>query len=155
MYNSARILGGHADATNPALTGASHLDNVKRTLMNSLVNLLDIWELELVAKGLSLCVGRSWWATYGLTTPAFGSEAEIRGGMPMGGILPNAICFTGDTVYIEELDSTADRYHVSAAVMYLGSAHAPDKEDPNGPLVKITMGGKDGARLFRRDDLHY
>lgn len=67
MYDSARTLGGHADASNLALTGASRLDNVKLTLMNSLVDLLEIWELGLVAKGLHLCVGRSWWATYGLT----------------------------------------------------------------------------------------
>ncbi|KAB8202125.1 beta-lactamase superfamily domain-containing protein [Aspergillus parasiticus] len=63
--------------------------------------------------------------------------------------LPNAIYFTGDTVYIEELDSIADRYHICAAVMNLGNAHAPSTEDPNGPLMQITMGGKDGARLFR------
>ncbi|KAL2845274.1 beta-lactamase superfamily domain-containing protein [Aspergillus pseudoustus] len=40
--------------------------------------------------------------------------------------LPNAIYFTGDTVYIDELDSIADR-----------------------PRMQITMGGKDGAKLFR------
>ncbi|RAL10936.1 MBL fold metallo-hydrolase [Aspergillus homomorphus CBS 101889] len=63
--------------------------------------------------------------------------------------LPNAIYFTGDTVYIEELNAIADRYHVCAAVMNLGNAHAPTTEDPNGPRMQITMGGKDGARLFR------
>jgi L-ascorbate metabolism protein UlaG (beta-lactamase superfamily) len=63
--------------------------------------------------------------------------------------LPNAIYFTGDTVYIEELDSIADRFHIVAAVMNLGNAHAPISEDPNAPLMQITMGGKDGATLFR------
>ncbi|KAJ5733034.1 beta-lactamase superfamily domain-containing protein [Penicillium manginii] len=47
--------------------------------------------------------------------------------------LPNAIYFTGDTVYIEELDSIADRFHIVAAVMNLGNAHAPISEDPNAP----------------------
>ncbi|KAJ5153954.1 uncharacterized protein N7500_009393 [Penicillium coprophilum] len=63
--------------------------------------------------------------------------------------LPNAIYFTGDTVYIEELDSIADRYHIRVAVVNLGNAHVPMTEDPNGPLMQITMGGKDGAKLFR------
>lgn len=63
--------------------------------------------------------------------------------------LPNAIYFTGDTVYIEELNSIADRYHICAAVMNLGNAHVPETEDPNGPLMQITMGGRDGAKLFR------
>ncbi|KAI9035496.1 MBL fold metallo-hydrolase [Aspergillus affinis] len=63
--------------------------------------------------------------------------------------LPNAIYFTGDTVYIEELNSIADRYHICAAVMNLGNAHAPISDDPNSSLMQITMGGKDGAKLFR------
>lgn len=33
--------------------------------------------------------------------------------------------------------------------MNLGNAHAPMTEDPNGPLMQITMGGNDGAKLFR------
>ncbi|CAG8237208.1 unnamed protein product [Penicillium olsonii] len=63
--------------------------------------------------------------------------------------LPNAIYFSGDTVYIEELTSIADKYHIRAAVMNLGNAHAPLLEDPNAPLMQITMGGKDGAKLLR------
>lgn len=63
--------------------------------------------------------------------------------------LPNAIYFTGDTVYIEELNTIADRYHVRAAVMNLGNAHVPVNDDASGPLMQITMGGKDGAKLFR------
>lgn len=59
--------------------------------------------------------------------------------------LPNAIYFTGDTVYIDELPQMKDRFHICATVMNLGNAHAPL---PEGPL-QITMGGKDGARLFR------
>ncbi|RAH69868.1 MBL fold metallo-hydrolase [Aspergillus aculeatinus CBS 121060] len=63
--------------------------------------------------------------------------------------LPNAIYFTGDTVYIPELEQIAARYHVCAAVMNLGNAHVSMPEDPEGPKLQITMGGKDGARLFR------
>lgn len=63
--------------------------------------------------------------------------------------LPNAIYFTGDTVYIEELNQIADRYHIRAAVMNLGNAHVRASEEPNSPLMQITMGGKDGAKLFR------
>ncbi|EYE91583.1 MBL fold metallo-hydrolase [Aspergillus ruber CBS 135680] len=63
--------------------------------------------------------------------------------------LPNAIYFTGDTVYIEELNSIADRYHVRVAVMNLGNAHVPTTMEPESPLMQITMGGKDGAKLFR------
>ncbi|PYI15464.1 Metallo-hydrolase/oxidoreductase [Aspergillus violaceofuscus CBS 115571] len=63
--------------------------------------------------------------------------------------LPNAIYFSGDTVYVDELEQIADRYHVCAAVMNLGNAHVAWPEDPHGPKVQITMGGEEGARLFR------
>ncbi|OJK01995.1 hypothetical protein ASPACDRAFT_50761 [Aspergillus aculeatus ATCC 16872] len=63
--------------------------------------------------------------------------------------LPNAVSFTGDTVYIPELEQIAERYHVCAAVMNLGNAHVPWPENPEGPQLQITMGGRDGARLFR------
>jgi L-ascorbate metabolism protein UlaG (beta-lactamase superfamily) len=64
--------------------------------------------------------------------------------------LPNAIWFSGDTVYIEELKKMADEYHICAAVLNLGNAHVPVKlEEPNGPLMQITMDGKSAARLFR------
>ncbi|KAJ5381223.1 beta-lactamase superfamily domain-containing protein [Penicillium cataractarum] len=63
--------------------------------------------------------------------------------------LPNAIYFTGDTVYIDELNAIADRYHVRAAVMNLGNAHVPSSDEPGSTPMQITMGGKDGAKLFR------
>ncbi|KAL5047919.1 hypothetical protein BDW71DRAFT_196349 [Aspergillus fruticulosus] len=63
--------------------------------------------------------------------------------------LPNAIYFTGDTVFIEELPSIADWYHAWIAVMNLGNAKVPSTDDRNSPPMQITMGGKDGARLFR------
>lgn len=63
--------------------------------------------------------------------------------------LPNAIYFSGDTVYIPELKKIADRYHICAAVLNLGNAHIPeDLANPTGPLYQITMDGKAGAQLF-------
>lgn len=70
-----------------------------------------------------------------LTTPSFG---ETDG-------LPNAIYFTGDTVYIEELAKLRDMFHISVALMNLGDAHAPIADPP----INITMDGKQAARLAR------
>jgi L-ascorbate metabolism protein UlaG (beta-lactamase superfamily) len=58
---------------------------------------------------------------------------------------PNAIYFTGDTVYIDELAKIPEKFHVVCAVMNLGSAFA---DLPDGPL-QITMDGKQAAHLFR------
>ncbi|KAJ5895651.1 Zn2+ dependent hydrolase [Penicillium taxi] len=63
--------------------------------------------------------------------------------------IPNAIYFSGDTVYIDELKSIADRFHVLAAVLNLGNAQVPTTADANGPSLQVTMDGKDAARLFR------
>lgn len=71
-----------------------------------------------------------------LTTPDFGMATDG---------LPNAIYFSGDTVYLEELNQIANRFHVVAAICNLGDAQAPL---PDGPL-QITMDGKQAARLFR------
>ncbi|KAI9272824.1 beta-lactamase superfamily domain-containing protein [Phascolomyces articulosus] len=59
---------------------------------------------------------------------------------------PNIIFISGDTVYLEELVSIRERYHVSVAILHLGIATVPL---PEGPLP-ITMGGKDGAKLARK-----
>ncbi|KAL2217313.1 putative Zn-dependent hydrolases of the beta-lactamase protein [Thermoascus aurantiacus ATCC 26904] len=58
---------------------------------------------------------------------------------------PNAIYFSGDTVYIDELRQMADKWHIVAAILNLGAAHAPLAEGP----LQITMDGKQAARLFR------
>ncbi|PHH88160.1 hypothetical protein CDD83_7897 [Cordyceps sp. RAO-2017] len=58
------------------------------------------------------------------------------------GGLPNAIWFSGDTVYFDELRQIGSRFHVSVAIMNLGAAAVP-----GGP--PITMGGRDAARLFK------
>ncbi|KAJ5825344.1 Zn-dependent hydrolases of the beta-lactamase protein [Penicillium riverlandense] len=71
-----------------------------------------------------------------LSTAEFGVGPDGR---------PNAIYFTGDTVYIDELAMIPEKFHIVAAVMNLGSAHAAL---PDG-LVQITMDGKQAAHLFR------
>ncbi|PPJ52431.1 hypothetical protein CBER1_11002 [Cercospora berteroae] len=77
-----------------------------------------------------------------------GVEDNSFGTGPSG--LPNAIYFTGDTVYIPELKRIAKEYHVCAAIMNLGNAHVPsDVADLASEVVNITMDGKSAARLFR------
>ncbi|OJJ51929.1 hypothetical protein ASPSYDRAFT_52829 [Aspergillus sydowii CBS 593.65] len=64
--------------------------------------------------------------------------------------LPQAIYFSGDTVYVEALKKIAEKYHICAAIFNLGSARVPsDVTDPNSPLIQITMDGKQAASLFR------
>ncbi|KAJ5917780.1 Zn-dependent hydrolases of the beta-lactamase protein [Penicillium verhagenii] len=71
-----------------------------------------------------------------LSTEDFGVHPDGR---------PNVIYFTGDTVYFDELAKIPEKFHVVAAVMNLGSAHAPL---PDG-IVQATMDGKQAAHLFR------
>ncbi|KAK4610626.1 hypothetical protein CLAFUW4_14119 [Fulvia fulva] len=64
--------------------------------------------------------------------------------------LPNAIWFSGDTVYLPEFRKIAEEYHICAAIFNLGNAHAPeDMNDLAGPKYQITMDGKSAAQLFR------
>ncbi|PLB52006.1 putative Zn-dependent hydrolases of the beta-lactamase protein [Aspergillus steynii IBT 23096] len=72
-----------------------------------------------------------------LESESFGTREDGR---------PNVIYFSGDTVYFDELDRIKERWHVVAAVLNFGNAHAPL---PEGPL-QITMDGKQGAHLFRQ-----
>lgn len=72
-----------------------------------------------------------------ITTDSFGyNEQGLR----------NAVYFTGDTVYLEELKDMKEvrKYHIVAAVMNLGDATAP-LEQP----LQLTMGGKDASKLFK------
>lgn len=67
---------------------------------------------------------------------------------------PNAIYFTGDTVYIDELAKMADEYHIAIALMNLGKATFPGITSDGlpgkpGDSLQITMDGHQGARLFR------
>ncbi|KAH7350050.1 beta-lactamase superfamily domain-containing protein [Plectosphaerella cucumerina] len=74
-----------------------------------------------------------------LTTESFGRHPDGR---------PNAIYFTGDTVYTDELPPMAENFHIAAAIMNIGDAHYQFEPEP-APMTQITMGGKDAARLFR------
>ncbi|TAQ91389.1 hypothetical protein B7494_g313 [Chlorociboria aeruginascens] len=58
---------------------------------------------------------------------------------------PNAIYFSGDTVYIDELAQIRDKFHIVAAILNLGAATIGM---PDGPML-ITMDGKQATRLFR------
>ncbi|RYO91180.1 hypothetical protein DL762_002347 [Monosporascus cannonballus] len=60
--------------------------------------------------------------------------------------LPNAIYFSGDTVYLEELAEMRKSFHISVALLNVGAAMAPLG---NPPPLQITMDGKQAARLFR------
>lgn len=71
-----------------------------------------------------------------LTTADFG---ETNG-------LPNAIYFSGDTVYFDELLQMRNKFHISVALYNLGAAHVPC--GPGGSLQQITMCGTQAARLF-------
>ena len=63
------------------------------------------------------------------------------------GDLPNAIWFSGDTVYLPELAKMKEQFHISAALINIGKVlvKMPDAEEP----LQITVGGADAARLFR------
>ncbi|KAF2147045.1 uncharacterized protein K452DRAFT_282029 [Aplosporella prunicola CBS 121167] len=71
-------------------------------------------------------------------------ESASFGTSPEG--LPNALWFSGDTVYIEELKELRTKWHVVAAILNLGCAHAVLED---GTSLQITMGGKEGAKLVR------
>ncbi|UKZ91450.1 uncharacterized protein TrAFT101_006428 [Trichoderma asperellum] len=53
----------------------------------------------------------------------------------------NAVYFSGDTVYIEDLAKMAGKYHIAVALINLGKATFDD--------LQITMCGSQAARLFR------
>ncbi|KAF2798722.1 Metallo-hydrolase/oxidoreductase [Melanomma pulvis-pyrius CBS 109.77] len=61
--------------------------------------------------------------------------------------LPNAIWYTGDTIYLKELAQLRDMYHLRAAVFNMGDAHA-DLGNGSAP-IKVTMNGTDVARMFK------
>jgi len=71
-----------------------------------------------------------------LETDSFGVHASGK---------PNAIWFSGDTVYIDELREIGRKWHITAALLNLGNATF---ELPTGP-IKITMDGKDAVQLTR------
>ncbi|KAK8156108.1 hypothetical protein IWX90DRAFT_486896 [Phyllosticta citrichinensis] len=80
-----------------------------------------------------------------LTDPFF--SPAVRGMRPWETITDYE--FSGDTVWIPELAEIRNKYHVLAAVLNLGGAHAPHVLDMEGPEINITMDGKQGARALR------
>ncbi|OJJ86171.1 MBL fold metallo-hydrolase [Aspergillus glaucus CBS 516.65] len=72
-----------------------------------------------------------------LETDSFGTDAATG--------KPNAIYFSGDTVYIDELKEIGNKWHVMAAVLNLGNATF---HFPIGP-IQITMNGKQAAQFVR------
>ncbi|KAK5655382.1 hypothetical protein OQA88_5652 [Cercophora sp. LCS_1] len=60
---------------------------------------------------------------------------------------PNAIYFSGDTVYIPELAKMKETWHISVAIINNGKVmvELPDAGEP----LQITVGGADAAKLFR------
>ncbi|KAE8152370.1 Metallo-hydrolase/oxidoreductase [Aspergillus avenaceus] len=64
---------------------------------------------------------------------------------------PNAIWFSGDTIYHEELRQIKEKFHVVVGLLNLGAAKImmPGRDEP----LQITMGGCDAARLVRELDM--
>jgi L-ascorbate metabolism protein UlaG (beta-lactamase superfamily) len=56
----------------------------------------------------------------------------------------NAIYFSGDTVYMEELATIKDKFHVKAALLNLGAASVPIADPP----LQITMDSTQAVRLI-------
>ncbi|KAJ4338360.1 hypothetical protein N0V95_008077 [Ascochyta clinopodiicola] len=85
------------------------------------------------------CVG------FVLHTRSFGIASDGR---------PNAIYFSGDTVYVEDLATMSEKYHIAVALMNLGKATFYDVDSEGqlgqpGDSLQITMDGCQAARLFR------
>ncbi|KAK7965842.1 uncharacterized protein PG986_000119 [Apiospora aurea] len=62
---------------------------------------------------------------------------------------PNAIYFSGDTVYLEELAQMRERFHISLALLNIGAAAVMPPGGEGGEPLLITMNGRQAARLFR------
>ncbi|KAH7349165.1 major facilitator superfamily domain-containing protein, partial [Pyrenochaeta sp. MPI-SDFR-AT-0127] len=79
-------------------------------------------------------------------------HTESFGVAPNGRL--NAVYFSGDTVYIEELGKMAEKYHIAIAIMNCGQAtiydfDAEGQPGQPGDALQITMGGRQAAHLFR------
>ncbi|CAG7560651.1 unnamed protein product [Fusarium equiseti] len=71
-----------------------------------------------------------------LTTPELG---ESNG-------LPNAIYFSGDTVYVKKLTQMRHKFQISVAILSIG---ATTVQLPGSEPLKVTMCGKEASQLFR------
>ncbi|EPX75395.1 uncharacterized protein SOCG_04637 [Schizosaccharomyces octosporus yFS286] len=63
--------------------------------------------------------------------------------------LSNVIYFSGDTVYIDEMNEIRKKYHVCVAILNLGKAIMPSHDGP----LQITMDGKQAGRLVKDLDV--
>jgi L-ascorbate metabolism protein UlaG (beta-lactamase superfamily) len=70
-----------------------------------------------------------------VTTPSFG-QTDGR---------PNAIYFSGDTIYLPELAQMKEKFHISVALLNIGKVLV---QGPEG-VLQITIGGEDAAKLVR------
>ncbi|KZL85874.1 zn-dependent hydrolases of the beta-lactamase protein [Colletotrichum incanum] len=59
--------------------------------------------------------------------------------------LPNAICISGYTVYLEELAQMREKFRIPVAILNVGAV----KVAVTDPPLRITMDGNQAARLFR------
>lgn len=79
-----------------------------------------------------------------LSTESFGTAPDGR---------PNAVYFTGDTVYIPELAKMAAKYHIAVAIMNCGKATFQDYNEQGevhpGGVLQITMDGLQAAHILR------
>ncbi|KAK4189033.1 mitochondrial N-acyl-phosphatidylethanolamine-hydrolyzing phospholipase D [Podospora australis] len=71
-----------------------------------------------------------------VTAPSFGKSSDGK---------PNAIYFSGDTIYLPELAKMKDEFHISVALLNLGKATVslPDQD------LVITLDGENAAKLFK------
>ncbi|KAB5583481.1 beta-lactamase superfamily domain-containing protein [Coniochaeta sp. 2T2.1] len=60
---------------------------------------------------------------------------------------PNAVWFSGDTVYMPELLEMKEKFHVSVALVNLADVHVPAQVGEKA--VKITMVGTDAVKLMK------
>ncbi|KAJ4341496.1 hypothetical protein N0V95_007225 [Ascochyta clinopodiicola] len=79
-------------------------------------------------------------------------HTESFGTAPDGRL--NAVYFSGDTVYIEELARISEKYHIVVAMMNLGRVTFDEINQQGhrgqpGDVLQITMDGRQAARLFR------
>jgi L-ascorbate metabolism protein UlaG (beta-lactamase superfamily) len=61
--------------------------------------------------------------------------------------LPNAIWYSGDTVYIKEVSQLKDMFHLRAAVFNMGAAVAASPDGTESQ--RITMNGTEVAQMFK------
>jgi L-ascorbate metabolism protein UlaG (beta-lactamase superfamily) len=59
---------------------------------------------------------------------------------------PNAVWFTGDSIYVDSWKERLSRWNVVLALVNFGAAKAPT---PDGGLLQVTMGGDDAIKIVQ------